>query len=251
MSLPVILIVTSQQCGHCVNMRKDGLIQSPDAPVSIKGTGNINWAWNEKFFQKLLRGGSDTGPAKFRVYEVHLATMDPNGAVMEMAEFSLTKEGKVQRIGYYNKDGKLGVISSIGYKQTKPPMDIVPNKTLNGMVDSKIPRAYRNLVLVFPSWIFVNGNVWDSAIGKDTPFYGYVGGLVVIKKDNIYSIDRESLRKAKGEDPVMNASNILNGTLSLNYIEPPPTVKKEEKKTEMITAPAGCRSVQEYVLLPM
>ena len=64
--LPYILLVTSQECGHCINFRgKDGQPSLGDEKQ-----------WNYRMIQNLLNIRSTTGKKAAKIIEINLSTMD-------------------------------------------------------------------------------------------------------------------------------------------------------------------------------
>jgi len=244
--LPVIVIITSKGCGHCTAIRKDGYLQSIESPSSMFGNNGKGYSWNETFFNLLLRGGATSGPAKFRVYEIHYSQLQPTLGVEEFSEYTLTPEGKVKRIGFYNINNKFMTTTTIGYKSTKPQAVAVNNKTFTNLFDQLFPKTIADFVYVYPGWIYVDGNAWNNALKTGESFYAYAAQLKIIKENGKYIVDRkqESINN-KPEDAVLNASKVLNGTISLKYIEQPP-----EQKSQIIYAQtSGCK-LPEFQLLP-
>lgn len=266
-TLPVITIITSKSCGHCTKTRNDGFLQPANSTPSILGTGGNNWAWNEKFFGALLRGGAEKGPQKFRVYEIHYSTMNPSLGVDEFSEFSLTSDGKVQRIGYYNKNNVFSTIKTIGYKQTKPSPTIVTGKTFVDVYNATFPKTISEFVFIYPTWIYTSAGDWNNAIKSGGTFYSYVASLPTIKLDDKFTVEKKREAIGKAEDPVLTAAKILNGDIILKFTGTPitssaPTTVDNvnaiissanatvgSSPPQIITARTGC-SIPQYQLLP-
>ena len=222
MSLPVIVIATSRNCGHCRNMRgEDGYLLPKGAPPRIKGNGNAGWAWNEDFFKKLIRGGANEGPARFRVYEIHYGALSSQfNNIEEFSEFTIDKD-KVKRTVYYKRDGKIYTITTSGYNNTRPKPTIVPNVTFEALTLSTFPADVGNMFAVFPGWLYIDGTIWEQAKLRQTPLYGYSASLNIIKTDKGYGWQPISATDPRPmtrgvEDPVEIASRIVAGTLTLN-----------------------------------
>lgn len=244
-NLPVIVLFTSKQCGHCAALRgEDGSLKPIEASPTIYGNNGKGYSYNEKFFQLLLRGGLDKGPQRFRVYNVHFTTLQPESGVEEFSEFSLTPEGKVKRTTYSNVGGNFTKTEAIGYKQFKPRPVPVTDRKYDDVLLKTIPKSLGNYAGVYPGWIFADGIMWNKALTTGESFYAYPSSLKVVKNNGIYSIDRRREAIGKPEDPVQVGGKILSGEIKFVYNESP-----VDKPTQ-ITRVTGCR-VPEFQLLPM
>jgi len=219
MSLPVIVIVTSGQCGHCLNVRGNGFLMAPDARPSIKGRDQRGWAWNEELMRALIRGGDATAGSsepKFRLFDVFFATLAPT-AIQEFSEYTLLPDGHVQRIMHASTPtGGLTTMTTIGYTTTIPRPNIQNGIMYADALKDALPANLGDFVFAYPGWLYFDGKIWDAAIEKGDPLYAQAMGLSVIPKPGGgYMVDRR--REAMGimGDPVKMAHDVATGKISL------------------------------------
>jgi hypothetical protein len=222
MSLPIVVIMTSASCGHCVHMRgNDGSFMPENDEPSIKKDNSKGWAWNETFFKNLLTAGSGSSKAKCRVFEIHLSTLQPlYENIIEFSEFELEDKGEVSKNTYYIQNNKLMNTFVIGYRSQKnlPEPTEVTDVTFQDFIRRYIPTQIVNFAFAFPGWFFCKGDIWDSSITNNTPLFGYLSSVPVIKLANgQFGADRRSESMSAPEDPVTVIKKIVNGSLNLDY----------------------------------
>lgn len=236
MSLPIIVIITSSRCSHCISMRgQDGSFKSDDASSTIPN----NWAWNEKFFSALLRGGEKSGPAKFKVYEINYSTMNPNDAINEISEFSLGSNNHVKRTIYSNNNDFLNVTTIEGDKKSTNPS----NMKFSEFASKSIPKDISNYILMYPSILYFSNSAWENSKSGKENLYGLIAGANVTYNNGKWGFDTAS--KPTRVDPVEFSSKISKGQISLN-----PEVVPVNNNSQIVTARAGC-SAQNFQVLPM
>lgn len=238
MSLPVIVIVTSVQCGHCVSMRgADGSLKSDDAPISIPS----KWAWNEKFFLNLLRGGEQSGPAKFKVFEINYKIMNPSpDNIKEISEFSIGNSNRIKRVIYNNIDDNLQTNTVIEDKNTISPSS---NIKFKDFVSRNIPAEISNYIVFFPSILYFSNESWEKSKLNTESLYGLIGGANVKYNNGKWGFD-SSIQPTR-IDPVEMSSKIVKGQISLK-----PEVVLTNDGSNKVIARAGC-SAQKYNIYPM
>lgn len=240
MSLPVIVIVTSQRCGHCIQMRGDGSLKPVDSPVTIPS----KWNWSENFFLYLLRGGQDKGPAKFRVFEINYNTMSGSmNDIKEISEFTIGPNNKIKRVIYINNNDNLEVVTVIDDKKSFNPSS---NVKFNDFVSKNIPSDITNFTYGFPAVYYFSGSSWEnSKLGKE-PLYGLLAGANVSFNNGKWGFDKNS--RPTRVDPVEMSSKIVNGQLSLNPEAVP--LNNNNNNSQIVIARAGC-APQNFQILPM
>jgi hypothetical protein len=212
-NIPVIVIITSATCGHCINMRGDGSFKPEDSPPTIKrdetvGKKSGGWAWTESFFRKLLRGGADSGSVN----------------IIEFSEFELdTFKNEVSRSTFYSQNDKLMNTFVIGYRKNPPEPTEITDRTYSQYLRQCIPTQISNYCYAYPSWFYCAGNNWYSSITDNTPLYGYLASMQVVKLNNgQYGVDKNSLGLI--EDPVSTAEKISSKKINLT---PPNNLKSD------------------------
>lgn len=233
MVLPVIVIMTSAACGHCNQMRGDGYFVSDNSQPHIKKDGGKGWLWNEDFFRHLLRGGEESGRAKFRVFEIHFATLQGSyDNIVEISEFELADKNEIARNTFYSQNGKLMNTFALGYRKTdRPEPTEITDQTFEELLAEYIPKQISNYTYAYPSWFYCNGEIWESSIKNNTPLYGYMAGMKVSQIANgQFGVIRDSSSFTETEDPVSVAKRIATGNLNLNY-----TVNKSDINKNPIT----------------
>jgi hypothetical protein len=218
MSLPVICIITSQQCGHCTTMRGTGEpTEVPQKPFTI--TGGYNWS--QEYFTKLMfAGGESRGNLKFRVVEVHTAVMGCRSfdQVQDFSEFTWNGQ-KVIRTQYRTSGdaNKTAVISGDSVQTL--------DTNFSDFLKTKIPLQIFNYMGAFPSWAYFTGDVWDGAIksnsvgGVHVPLKGYLSVFKIKRiptpdRTEMYGIDRTSGGK-KPENSITTAAMFLSDPESM------------------------------------
>lgn len=167
MALPVLVIATSQQCGHCRNFRGNGKLEQSANLATLKGQ-----QWGPAMFKQLLTGGSGSKP-KLRVLEIHMPRLGDQKLTdaLSISEFLLEGGEVRQRLFTPSTDGKvLLTVDKAAPVETNA-------KDWPTFVNSMIPADFLNFTLVWPSWLFFSGDNWNAALQKRAPLYGYVGGL--------------------------------------------------------------------------
>lgn len=235
MSLPVIAILTSSKCGHCVVMRGDGNPKEPKRnrngkPLShgkIKGGHH----WSPTFFKKLIRGGSNDGNPKFRVFEFHFPTLGPRAIseASEISEFIITPRNKLTRLTY--SPAKEGVyVQTDGGK--KKMYDSKRGITFQGLSE-KFPRDLLNFSYIYPGWVIADGKVWDDAVlGINHLYAKPLSCYVKEEEKNGKRFWRVDVAKGYTElvDPIEFIKNLGPGYPSLKI--PPKEEEKESKDEE-------------------
>ena len=223
MNLPVVVVMTSATCGHCIHMRgEDGDFMPSNSPPTIKKDSGNGWSWNETFFKTLLRAGADSGRAKCRVFEIHYQTMQAfYDNIISFTEFELADKEEVSKNTYYTQNNKLMNTYVIGYrtKSNLPEPTEVTDISFSDLIRKYIPTQIVNYARAYPSWFFCNGEVWNASLHDNTPLFGYLASAKVIKLPNgEFGVDK-SVNFGDAEDPVTVINKIVNGKLSLDYTQ--------------------------------
>jgi hypothetical protein len=230
-SLPVILIITSEGCGACSHLR--GPTGVPIEPKNIPSQNHFfGESWSPTFFKKLITGNiNGTGPTKFRVSELHLNSLDGRSILncKEFIEFSM-ENNKFIRIVYVSKDNKTSI---------KVYKDSVEDKSKSKILDipfgmlliNKVPQNLNAFLGTFPSFIFIDGNIYDNALQNNGNLYGKVTSRTLKKTvkngEVIYNSEHNGLQ----ENPIDIMTKIVNGNLSLLF---PVEISEDKIITEVV-----------------
>ena len=183
MPKPIIVLITSRQCGHCVHFRgEDG------KPTSDK-------EWSPELIRKLL-----TGSPLRKVYsslrasaiiEIHLSSMNVNADnIIQINEYSIEKDLSILRVSITRREGDKVTYSA--------ELDGVPSTSLSSKFQilfenetdfhkweqKHIPSKIKQLVPFFPVWMFVNPIEWEQSIEYNSPISAYVVSATVSKNDD-------------------------------------------------------------------
>lgn len=187
MSLPVILIITSQRCGHCVKMRGDGHLHSSftgPAPSSMPG----GHSYDDTFIRKLITAdptgahkSNEQPTPKYRLYNLHLASMGgPDNEVLELLEYVVKSGGSVEE-RIYKKNSSSGNTDVEIYtvNPTTVPVSKLHQTTTSwaDTVKTMIPSGYTSYLYFFPMVLFFTSQVWDRGLRDGAPIYGYINGM--------------------------------------------------------------------------
>jgi hypothetical protein len=180
----VAVIITSQRCGHCRNMRGSGRLLSKNEISRDKKQPNIpgGYHYDAKFMKKLITAdmpptnGVDTG--KLRVINIHYKTFNLSEGVMDISVFTLEPDGNTIRQTFiYEKDGKSFVdIYTIGDSGQVVSSQEVPTGW-SELTKRYTPVNMNLYAFFFPILIFFEGNAWTEGMKNGTPLYGYVNGF--------------------------------------------------------------------------
>lgn len=228
MSLPVIIVITSAQCGHCRTMRNDG--QPVEPPKNSKGEplkqGIIKGGhhWSPSFIKELI---SKNGKSVARLIEVYYPTLGPSSVdeALQVNVYNVTNNVLVRSA--YSKapnTNKLAITVNRGGTAEAPKLDDMPYSTF---VLSTIPKQLKDFMYIFPAWIMVDGKIWDDAIAERGNLYARASSCKVGEIGTNAGKPSYGVMRGEGyvqaEDPIVNIGKVHDGSLSL--IPPPPVPK--------------------------
>ncbi len=209
MELPVVAIVTSAQCGHCVLMRGNGDPLDTSPPRIVGGHG-----WTPKFFRSMILG--DGKVARVRVLEIHFTSMMVKSFddILDFSEFIINAETKkLERHRYFNEGGKL-VYTII--TEGKTENGLAPSKTMtfSEFAATKIPQGLFPFIKIFPTWLYAQGSIWDNALQNKAPLYGAVAACRVKRMSGfgstaVYGVSGQSGEKQ--ENPLDMVKKLTSG----------------------------------------
>jgi hypothetical protein len=217
---PVLVVITSQNCPHCVNMKGDGW-PSESQKVSIPG----GWKWDFPFFKAVLTGGKNDGISRAEFFNIHYV----NGILAEFTILSLTEEGKVF-VRRFKKTDNVGLSyasmleSDSTIKQedlVKPQWRYKPEPNFEKYRDSWIPSNDISGFLVHvPVWLYFSSTIWWASVLKDEPLYGYSPGMRTTHQPHDhtrYMIPKSESRNVESKDPSKVIDELIKSPDVLYY----------------------------------
>lgn len=176
---PIMIIITNQECSHCINMRgKDGW-PSDDNKVFDEHE-NI---WNEKYFKDLLKAGFSEQTT--RVIEISYDKLNSNPKIKEFTFFDLDRKSLI--IKKYIKGSHNEVVLKM---KNGSKNDIKIEKLSNNFdtfVEKYIPvLKIKRYLHVYPLRLFFHSQIWFKSIENGEPLYGRVQGYRTIRCGNNY-----------------------------------------------------------------
>lgn len=226
----IAVILTSERCGHCRNMRGTGRllsqneIKKSDRQPNLPG-GNY---YDAKFMSKLILAGSKD--SYFRVINIHYKTFNPQEGVIDISVFTLEdNKTDVRQTMLTEKNGKAHTsIYTIGENGKVVLSEDLPNNW-SDLINSYVPVNMSNYTAFYPSLIAFDKDNWSNSIKNKTPIYGVHNGFPT-KKEAPYGV-------ITGESPnVMDfpafLSQFTSGVKSLVESVAPETVPEERKVEE-------------------
>jgi hypothetical protein len=178
MSFHIAVFVTSEKCGHCRNMRGEGILMSKTKIEKEKRPATVpgGFHYDALFMKKLIVANTDS--AKFRVVNVHYNAFNPSEGVADISIFTLEPDNKtVRQTMFKGKDGKTAItVYTIGDtgKQVSTQDD---DSKWEDTVRKFIPTNLTSYAYFFPTLAVFHADAWMNSIKTGEPVYGYVNGL--------------------------------------------------------------------------
>ena len=219
-NLPVICIITSNECGHCKTTRGSGEIKDGNSgPKTIPG----NYSWSQDYFKRLIFGDNKDEPKngepsknystpKYRVIELFFAVLNSNqlSHILNYIEFKW-EDNKVVRYVYSLENSPSPMKTVESFKNKTTTIDI----NYDDFILGKVPKQIFNYVRFYPTWVFFPAESWDGAIksnsnndNKYTPLIGYAVGLK-IKRNDKNGKEQYTIEKG-GKDVIPKADNSVD-----------------------------------------
>lgn len=253
-SLPVLVIVTSNDCSACRSLHRTGNFNRDPSPSGPSLATFFGSKWDDSFFQSLLTGNPDPGPRSkpaFRVFELELRSMDrstinfadinPNeqqSRVTAFTEFMLDNSNKdklsVIRHTYYNfTDQDTHTLDGTLYLKddTKIEDGERINKSFHSMITSIFPIGLHNLFFQYPSFMWFSRLEWNKGL-KDKKYipFGAIFGLTMGEKEvdgkKIWAVTARDGDLGERKTPVLMGSYITSHP-DILVGKPTPVIKAE------------------------
>lgn len=246
MSIPVIAIITSRSCGHCMSMRGTGSLKenSSKTPGPIRPGG---YYWSPSFMKKLLTGNaSGTGPAKVKVFEIFYQNLEsaPPTHSNEVSTFELA-DGTVKRTTYRPNNG--GTLVTVEKGEGKVVGEQKLDTNFESIIAKMVPNDLSSLLHFFPGWYWFDGMIWNEAIAG-APLYGYSPFLKIVQDTSVEGKTKykPGAPTSNNEDVVTVTGKVLRGEISL---QPPPLEPRRPVTITLPTAaPDSCPLINYTIL---
>jgi hypothetical protein len=212
-------------------MRGDGHLHStfkgPSA-TSVPG----GHSYDDAFIRKLITADPAIGSkresnpiSKYRVYNVHLATMSGNSEILELIEYVLKGESVEERIYKKNIDSPNTDVEIYTVSPTSAPVSKLHQTTTSWVdtVRTTIPSGYNSYMHFFPMIVFFTSKVWNRGIREGTPIYGYINGM---ETSSVSPYGPVKTSPVNVVDPIPLAASLGNGEIPL--LDAPPGIKSPE-----------------------
>ena len=215
MDLPIILIVTSNECNICKNFRKDGKLYHKKnlSPIFLN-----KYFWNKQFFKKLLNGNTNESDGKFKIIELFLNknTYSDSSDILEYSEFYLINDDVIRYSAKLNNENNLIFTKDINYNYNilfnANELITFTNKINNfeKLVNSKIPKGILpNFIIYFPCFMFFDYFTWNLSLSGILKIHGLISGISFKQNSDEEYIPDISTSSRKIEDPILIASTFL------------------------------------------
>lgn len=243
----VAVLLTSETCGHCRNMRGNGRLLSKSEikkegkQPTIPGGNHFDAA----YMKKLITTEIDAKP-KLRVINLHYKSFNPTEGMMDISIFTLEADGNVKQTMLKESNGKTNMAVYLVGESGKVISSQNIDTSWADINKSYVPVNISAYAFFFPSLILFEGNEWTNGLKNNQPVYGYLNGFET-KTEAPYG------GKAGGQPNVMDFSKFLaqffNGTKELRGKPAAEVaVKKETVEKEEIVLPIAPTKKDEIVL---
>ena len=229
----VALLITSERCGHCKNMRGNGRLLSQNEIKKDKKQATIpgGYHFDAKFMKKMICGGLD-GPAKLRVVNVHLTTMNPNEPVKDISVFTLQSDNETVEQTMLSEEGdKVRITTYLVGENGKVKNNELATVAWKDISKKYIPVNMSGYCAYYPGIVLFESNTWTQGLQSNSPMYGYYNGFET-KEQSPFGIDPHKKKQPVGFFEFLMP--FFNGTREL--LGAPKVVVEEVVKVEPIKA---------------
>ena len=258
------VILTSERCGHCRNMRGSGRLMSKaeikkdNKQPTIPGGNHYDAVWLRKL---ITVEGKD---AKLRVVNLHYKSFNPAEGMMDISVFTLENDKEIRQTML--KEAESGKTNMTIYVVGETGR-VLSNQDIDTpwmeMCKTYVPVNIGMYAFFFPSLMLFESNEWTESIRNKTPIFGYMNGFDTKKEapygaltgpgiqPNVMEFTKflaqffNGTRELKGKPPVVEAPKLpevketvevaIGGTAPAN-------------KTQILQSSTGKRNFRLYVL---
>jgi hypothetical protein len=191
MSSPVLVLLTSEECGMCVKMRR-GLIKVPGGHD-----------WGDALFKRIAALG-------WRVCILNFSTLGPTNvsSISNYTEYRPTGPTLIAE-----PSGSATALQSGGKRETV-------HTAWQTWILQHVPESIMKYIAYWPNFAFFSGSVWDSAVAHRTPLFGYMPSLKVKWDGEGWAADRQATFTGH-EDPLATCQKLIKDGRSLIPVPAP------------------------------
>jgi hypothetical protein len=175
----VAVILTSERCGHCRNMRGVGRlfskaeIKKDNKQPNIPGGNYYDAVW----MRKLITADTNKD-AKLRVINLHYRSFNPAEGLMDISVFTLENDKEVRQTMLKEVEGgktnmTIYVVGENGRVLSNQDIDTPWVE----MCKTYVPVNISMYAFFFPILLLFEGNEWTESIKNKTPIFGYTNGF--------------------------------------------------------------------------
>jgi len=236
MSFHFAVLITSEKCGHCRNMRGDGILFSKQKIQKEKRPANVpgGYHYDAVFMKKMITADSEI--AKLRILNVNYKSFNPTEGIADISVFTLEPDSKtIRQTMLKEKVGKtvleVYTIGEVGKKVSTQDIDTKWEDTIKTYVPSNLA----SYAYFYPTLSIFHFDSWMNSTRTGDPIYGYVNGLST-KEEAPYGA-------MPGQNPspdmfIKFLSSFFDGTRKLlAKPEPKPVVQAPQAPQAIAAAP--------------
>lgn len=172
------VILTSERCGHCRNMRGNGKllskaeIKKDNKQPTIPGGNHFDASW----MSKLITAGMDKD-AKIKVVNLHYKSFNPAEGLMDISIFTLENNKEVRQTMLKESGSKTNMSIYVVGEGSKTLSSSDISTTWAEISNTYVPINISMYAYFFPSIILFEENEWMSSIQNKVPIYGFLNGF--------------------------------------------------------------------------
>ena len=172
----VAVILTSQQCGHCRNMRGDGVLLSKDKIRNRQPNIPGGYYYDSSFMKRLITAGMNKD-AKLRVVNLHYKTFKPTDGFTDISIFTLENDNTVRQTFLREVNGKTNLTIYLLSDTTKEISNQNIETSWAEITKTYVPNNIANYAYFFPSLMIFESNEWTTSLKNNLPVFGYLNGF--------------------------------------------------------------------------
>lgn len=240
-NLPVVLIVTSKNCGPCQALRGvDGVPQKPNKntpPMIYK-----NHKWDTEFFTKLLKGDTESSEKLFRVYELFVDKNAPGGIyknIISFAEFDFDSKGNlIRNLITHEGEEITHTVEKNGVRMStkKLPKN---DKTMgfSDFISTRVPRAIEKYARWFPFWGYIEGSNYNGSVAQENDLYVNFPNMKLVKNSHGFYVLPDNIGEyiKIASDPLEYVNQVANEQITLGPVEE----EQPKKEPEVVVMKTG------------
>lgn len=255
------VILTSERCGHCRNMRGNGKllskaeIKKDNKQPTIPGGNHFDASW----MLKLITAGADKD-AKIKVINLHYKTFNPQEGLMDISIFTMENNKEVRQTMLKEAGSKTNMSIYVVGEASKTVNNNDISSTWAEICNTYVPINIGMYAYFFPSIIMFEENEWMTAIQNKVPIYGLLNGFDTKPQSPYGALTGQGIQP-NVKDFVKFIAEFFDGTRKLTGkpaasepvapVEPPvviPVKKPESSETVLVPTSNQKRNFRLYVV---